>query len=78
MLFDVEGMKTGYCEARIKRAVAALGGTALVDLASGTVRADGLDRLSDVADVCVAIEGEGYRVVARQSPPRATPACSAG
>jgi copper chaperone len=53
-------MTCGHCQRAIERAVAALGGTAQVDLAGGTVEVAGVD---DRASVVAAIEDEGYRVV---------------
>lgn len=60
MKLNVEGMTCGHCQGAIERAVAALGGTAQVDLAGGTVEVTGAD---DRASVVAAIEDEGYRVV---------------
>ena len=42
MKFNVEGMTCSHCERAITRAVAALGGTARVDIAAGTVEVDGV------------------------------------
>ena len=60
MKLNVEGMTCGHCQRAIERAIAALGGTARVDLAGGTV---GVDGVTDLAAVRRAIEHEGYRVV---------------
>jgi copper chaperone len=60
MKFNVEGMTCSHCERAIARAVAALGGTARVDIADGTVEVDGL---ADETRVRTAIEDEGYRVL---------------
>lgn len=60
MRLNVEGMTCGHCERAIKQAVAGLGGSAEVDLGSGTVDVEGAD---DAAAVRRAIEGEGYKVV---------------
>lgn len=59
MRFKVEGMTCAHCERAIQQAVAALGGTAEVDLAAGTVHVHGID---DEAAVHRAIEEEGYTV----------------
>lgn len=69
MKLNVEGMTCGHCQRAIERAVAALGGTARVDLAAGTVEVDGV---ADPAAVRRAIEDEGYRVV--DAPGSAVPA----
>lgn len=61
MKFNVEGMTCSHCERAITRAVAALGGTARVDIAAGTVEVDGV---TDEVRVRAAIEDEGYRVAA--------------
>ncbi|WP_133501505.1 cation transporter [Cognatilysobacter terrigena] len=60
MKLNVNGMTCGHCQRAIERAVAALGGTARVDLAAGTVEVTGVD---DRASAVAAIEHEGYRVV---------------
>jgi copper chaperone len=60
MRLNVEGMTCAHCERAIKQAVAALGATAEVDLAAGTVDVTGSD---DMAAVRRAIEAEGYTVV---------------
>lgn len=60
MKFNVEGMTCSHCERAITRAVAALGGTARVDIAAGTVEVDGV---TDETRVRRAIEDEGYRVL---------------
>lgn len=67
MKLNVEGLTCGHCETSITRVVAALSGTSRVDLDAGTVDIDGLDGAENVARVCAAIEGEDYRVVARES-----------
>lgn len=59
MRLNVEGMTCAHCERAIKQAVAALGGTAEVDLAAGTVEVTGID---DIAALRRAIEEEGYTV----------------
>lgn len=59
MQLNVEGMTCAHCERAVQKAVAALGGTAKVDLAAGTVQVSGTD---DVAAVRRAIEEEGYKV----------------
>lgn len=74
MRLNVEGMTCGHCERSVKQAVAALGGTAQVDLATGTVDVEGVD---DAAAVRRAIEGEGYTVVdTADSNPKAGGCCS--
>jgi copper chaperone len=60
MRLNVEGMTCGHCERAVKQAVAALGGSAEVDLKTGTVEIAGVD---DASAVRRAIEDEGYRVV---------------
>lgn len=60
MQLKVEGMTCAHCERAVQKAVAALGGTAEVDLAAGTVRVSGTD---DAAAVRRVIEEEGYKVV---------------
>lgn len=60
MRMTVEGMTCGHCVRAIEQAVAALGGSARVDLATGTVEVAGVD---DPAAVRQAIEDEGYAVV---------------
>lgn len=60
MQLKVEGMTCSHCERAITRAIAALGGTAYVDVAGGIVVVDGI---SDGALVQKAIEQAGYRVV---------------
>jgi copper chaperone len=60
MKLNVEGMTCGHCQRAIERAINALGGTARVDLAGGTVEVAGI---TDAAAVRSAIEDEGYRVV---------------
>lgn len=59
MRMNVEGMTCAHCERAIGRAIAALGGTARVDLAAGTVDVEGIEP----AAAREAIEAEGYRVV---------------
>lgn len=59
MKFDVQGMTCGHCERSVKAAIAALGGTADVDLAAGSVEVHGVD---DAARARAAIEAEGYEV----------------
>lgn len=59
MQLNVEGMTCAHCERAVQNAVAALGGTAEVDLAAGTVQVGGTD---DVAAVRRAIEEAGYKV----------------
>ena len=59
MRLNVEGMTCAHCERAIKQAVAALGGTAEVELGAGTVEVTGID---DIAAVRRAIEEEGYTV----------------
>lgn len=71
MKLNVEGMTCGHCQRAIERAVAALGGTAGVDLAAGTVEVEGV---ADAAAVRRAIEVEGYRVVDAPAAP-ATGGC---
>lgn len=71
MKLNVEGMTCGHCQRAIERAVAALGGTAGVDLAAGTVEVEGV---TDAAAVRRAIEDEGYRVVDASAAP-ATGGC---
>lgn len=60
MRLNVEGMTCAHCERSVRQAVEALGGTARVDLASGTVEVEGIE---DAGALRHAIEGEGYRVV---------------
>lgn len=60
MRLNVEGMTCAHCERAVRQAVEALGGTARVDLASGTVEVDGIE---DAGAVRRAIENEGYAVV---------------
>lgn len=59
MKFNVQGMTCSHCERAIAGAIAALGGTARVDVAAGTVEVDGVD---DEARVRAVIEDEGYTV----------------
>lgn len=72
MKLNVEGMTCAHCQRAIERAVAALGGTARVDLAAGTVEVDGV---ADPAAVRAAIEDEGYRVVDAAPAPAAGGCC---
>jgi copper chaperone len=60
MRLDVEGMTCSHCERAVMRAIAALGGTARVDVARGSVEVAGI---ADAAAVRRAIEAEGYTVV---------------
>ncbi|MBS7458270.1 cation transporter [Coralloluteibacterium stylophorae] len=60
MRLNVEGMTCAHCQRALERAVAALGGTATVDLAAGTVDVAGVE---DAAALRRAIEDEGYAVV---------------
>ena len=60
MKLIVEGMTCGHCVRAIERAIAALGGTARVDLAAKSVEVEGV---VDEAAVRQAITEEGYRVV---------------
>ena len=62
MILQVTGMTCAHCERAIKAAVAALGGTAVVDIGGGTVAVAGVD---DEAAVRQAIEAEGYGVTGR-------------
>ena len=61
MQIKVEGMTCRHCERAVKAAIAASGGNAQVDLATGTVEVSGID---DVAIVRTAIKEAGYKVVA--------------
>jgi copper chaperone len=72
MKLNVEGMTCGHCQRAIERAINALGGSARVDLATGTVDIEGI---ADAAAVRSAIEDEGYRVVDR-APATASGSCS--
>ena len=56
MKLIVEGMTCAHCQRAIERAVAALGGTAQVDLAGGTVEVTGVE---DGASVVAALEDDG-------------------
>lgn len=60
MRMNVEGMTCGHCERAIQQAIAALGGSARVDLANGTVDVAGVD---DRTAVRRAVENAGYTVV---------------
>lgn len=60
MKMKVKGMTCAHCVRTITAAVAALGGTARVDLAGGTVEVAGVE---DLAAVRKAIQDEGYTVV---------------
>lgn len=74
MRLNVEGMTCAHCERSVRQAVEALGGTARVDLATGTVEVEGVE---DADVVRQAIENEGYTVVdARSGTPRAGGCCS--
>lgn len=68
MRLNVEGMTCAHCERSVRQAVEALGGTARVDLASGTVEVEGVE---DAGAVRQAIENAGYTVV---DAPGGTPA----
>jgi copper chaperone len=70
MKLKVSGMTCGHCERAVQKAVAALGGTATVDLAAGTVEVAGVE---DTGAVRRAIEKEGY-VVEREGLEPSTPA----
>lgn len=59
MQIRVEGMTCAHCARAIEQAVAALGGSAAVDVDAGTVVVSGVD---DLAAVRRAIEAEGYLV----------------
>lgn len=59
MKFNVQGMTCGHCERSIAQAIEALGGTARVDRAAGTVEVEGV---ADASQARAAIEAEGYRV----------------
>ena len=71
MRMNVQGMTCAHCERAIQQAVAALGGTAHVDLSAGTVE---VSDLQDEASVRHAIEDAGYTVVDTSTHP-ATPGC---
>lgn len=75
MKFNVEGMTCSHCERAITRAIAALGGTARVDIAGGTVEVDGV---ADEARVRAAIEDEGYRVAASAAAAEKAGSCCGG
>ncbi|WP_166212908.1 cation transporter [Cognatiluteimonas telluris] len=60
MQLKVEGMTCGHCERAIGNAIAALGGSAVVDRAKETVDVRGIE---DAAHARRAIEAQGYRVV---------------
>jgi copper chaperone len=72
MKLNVEGMTCSHCQRSITRAVAAVGGTARVDLTAGTVEVEGTD---DLPAVRAAIEAEGYTVTSGAAP---SPAEAAG
>jgi copper chaperone len=74
MRLEVQGMTCAHCERAIQQAVAALGGTARVDVAGGTVEVTGLD---DVAAVRRAIEAEGYTVATGPVAPAPGGCCGA-
>lgn len=61
MRLKVDGMTCGHCERAVKQAVEALGGTAEVDLAGGTVEVTGVD---DAEALRRVIEDAGYKVIA--------------
>lgn len=67
MQMKVEGMTCGHCEKAVTAAIAALGGTAQVDLANGTVDVAGIDDAAAAA-VRRAIEDAGYAVVETVAP----------
>ncbi|HOX70830.1 MAG TPA: cation transporter [Dokdonella sp.] len=73
MRLDVQGMTCAHCARAIQQALAALGGTAEVDVAGGTVEVTGID---DAATVRQAIEAEGYTVVS--NPVATTPSGCCG
>ena len=75
MKFNVEGMNCSHCERAITRAVAALGGTARVDIAAGTVEVDGV---TDEVRVRAAIEDEGYRIAASDVAAEKAGSCCGG
>lgn len=72
MQIKVEGMTCAHCERAIQQAVAALGGSADVDLAAGTVAVTGVD---DIAAVRQAIEAEGYTIVDNAATPDRSGCC---
>ncbi|TZF89699.1 cation transporter [Cognatilysobacter lacus] len=73
MRLNVEGMTCGHCERAVKKAIAAIGGSAQVDLATGTVEVEGVD---DAASARRAIESEGYTVVDTAAAAPKTGCCS--
>jgi len=75
MKFNVEGMTCSHCERAITRAVAALGGTARVDIAAGTIEVDGV---ADETRVRTAIEDEGYRVLGNDEAAEKDSGCCGG
>ena len=75
MKFNVEGMTCSHCDRAITRAVTALGGTARVDIAAGTVEVDGV---TDEVRVRAAIEDEGYRVAASDVAAEKAGSCCGG
>lgn len=78
MKLKVEGMTCSHCERAITRAIAALGGTAYVDIAGGIVVVDGV---GDFVLVQNAIEQAGYRVVGSDispSPATSSSCCGCG
>ena len=72
MRLNVEGMTCAHCERSVRQAVEALGGTARVDLASGTVEVEGVE---DAGAVRQAIKNEGYTVVDAPSGTPGTGGC---
>ena len=64
MQLTVEGMTCAHCERAIREAIAAVGGTAEIDLASGTVQVTGVD----AATAGRAIEESGYKVKVMNTP----------
>lgn len=75
MQINVQGMTCAHCERAVQQAVAALGGSATVDVAAGTVMVSGVD---DVAAVRRAIEAEGYAVVDTAATPGRSGCCQTG
>lgn len=60
MKLKVDGMSCGHCVRAIEQAIAAIGGTAQVDLEAKTVTVEGSE---DAAAIRRAIAGEGYTVL---------------